>query len=163
MIKFQQIITPEEIAEFVPIADEIWHEFWDSRISKAQVNYMLSNFQSYDAVKKQIEEGYEYYFIIKDNEIAGYTGICPKENHIFLSKLYLKNTFRKCGLGRKTLEFIISRAKAYNLCAISLTVNKYNETTIAAYKKWGFKTINSVVTDIGDGFVMDDYIMAKNV
>ena len=42
---------------------------------------------------------------------------------------------------------------------IQLTVNKNNINTIKAYEKWGFKTIDSVVTDIGYGFVMDDYIM----
>lgn len=42
---------------------------------------------------------------------------------------------------------------------IQLTVNKHNINSINAYKKWGFKTIDSVVTDIGSGFVMDDYIM----
>ena len=43
--------------------------------------------------------------------------------------------------------------------SIQLTVNKYNTNTISAYKKWGFEIIDSVVTDIGEGFVMDDYIM----
>ena len=42
---------------------------------------------------------------------------------------------------------------------IRLTVNKYNKNSIAAYRKWGFKIIDSVVTDIGSGFVMDDFIM----
>ena len=42
---------------------------------------------------------------------------------------------------------------------IRLTVNKYNINTIKAYEKWGFKTVDAVVTDIGSGFVMDDFIM----
>ena len=46
---------------------------------------------------------------------------------------------------------------------IRLTVNKYNQYTIDAYNKWGFKTVDSVVTDIGNGFVMDDYIMEYEI
>ena len=47
----------------------------------------------------------------------------------------------------------------FNKQSIQLTVNKNNTNTIKAYEKWGFKTIDSAVTDIGSGFVMDDYIM----
>ena len=54
----------------------------------------------------------------------------------------------------------ISLQNGYN--EIRLTVNKYNQNTIYAYLKWGFKTIDAVVTDIGSGFVMDDYIMSWN-
>ena len=44
-----------------------------------------------------------------------------------------------------------------------LTVNKGNELAIRAYEGTGFETIDAVVTDIGEGFVMDDYIMELRV
>jgi ribosomal protein S18 acetylase RimI-like enzyme len=42
-----------------------------------------------------------------------------------------------------------------------LAVNKRNEKAIAAYRKQGFAVRDSVCVDIGNGFVMDDFIMAK--
>ena len=42
-----------------------------------------------------------------------------------------------------------------------LTVNKYNSSSIEVYKKRGFEITDAAVTDIGSGFVMDDYIMEK--
>jgi len=42
---------------------------------------------------------------------------------------------------------------------VFLTVNKNNRPAIRAYEKNGFAITDSVVTDIGQGFVMDDYIM----
>jgi len=39
-------------------------------------------------------------------------------------------------------------------------INKGNELGIRAYKGNGFDIIESVEADIGNGFVMDDYIMA---
>ena len=44
-----------------------------------------------------------------------------------------------------------------------LTVNKHNELGTRAYFAKGFEVIDSVETDIGEGFVMDDYIMEKRV
>jgi hypothetical protein len=42
-----------------------------------------------------------------------------------------------------------------------LNVNKRNEVAIAAYSRHGFTIRESVKNDIGGGFVMDDYVMAK--
>jgi hypothetical protein len=64
---------------------------------------------------------------------------------------------------RNALYKLIDIAKEHNKTSIRLTVNKYNNTTIKAYEKWGFSTINDVVTDIGNDFVMDDYIMEYDI
>ena len=42
-----------------------------------------------------------------------------------------------------------------------LTVNKYNELGVRAYQGKGFETIDAVETDIGHGFIMDDFIMER--
>jgi len=42
-------------------------------------------------------------------------------------------------------------------------VNKRNAKAIAAYQRNGFVIADSVVTDIGHGFVMDDFIMTKKL
>lgn len=90
------------------------------------------------------------------NDVVGYFGISDKQDYLFLSKLYIKKEFRHKGIGAKAFEKIKQIANGKK---IRLTVNKYNTNTIKAYEKWGFKTVDAVVTDIGNGFVMDDYIM----
>ncbi len=42
-------------------------------------------------------------------------------------------------------------------------MNKRNAQAIAAYRRNSFVIAESVITDIGGGFVMDDYVMAKSV
>jgi hypothetical protein len=44
-----------------------------------------------------------------------------------------------------------------------LSVNKDNELGTRAYLGKGFKVVDSTVSDIGEGFVMDDYIMEKRL
>ncbi|WP_431021594.1 hypothetical protein, partial [Chromobacterium phragmitis] len=46
---------------------------------------------------------------------------------------------------------------------LMLTVNRHNAEAIAVYEKRGFRVRGEVAADIGNGFVMDDYVMAKNV
>ena len=45
------------------VANEVWHEFFPCILSDEQIDYMVDKFQSYDAMKKQMEDGYEYYFV----------------------------------------------------------------------------------------------------
>lgn len=154
MIKFEKAENIKELAE---LASAIWHEYWTEILSSQQIDYMVEKFQSEYAINKQIaSENYAYYYIIANNVKAGYFGISERESCVFLSKLYISKDFRHKGLGTKAFEKIKQLACGKK---IQLTVNKYNSNTIKAYNKWGFKTVDSVVTDIGNGFVMDDYIM----
>ena len=141
------------------LAKEIWNEHYIKILSKEQIDYMLQNFQSQKAIENQIKDGYNYFVMKIDGKIMGYTGIVFQEEKMFLSKLYIKKEARNKGVGKTTLEFLknLCREKGYN--KIYLTVNKYNTDSINAYKKMNFKIIDSVVSDIGNGYVMDDYIM----
>ncbi len=159
-MNYIDIKTENEIKKLSDLASEIWHDYWPCILSSAQIDYMVAKFQSFNALKEQInDENYIYNIIEDNNNSIGYFGVCPKENYLFLSKLYIKKNYRAMGYGKKAFIKIIEIAKLHNRNSIQLTVNKYNSNTIKAYEKWGFKTINSVVTDIGEDFVMDDYIM----
>lgn len=154
------IKTEEEITKLVRLASEIWHEYWPVLLSREQIDYMIEKFQSFNAIKNQIKNERYIYNILEDNgNIIGYFGISIKEDYLFLSKLYIKKEFRGLGCGRSAFNKVLQIAREYNKKSVKLTVNKYNTNTIIAYEKWGFQKIDSVVTDIGNSFVMDDFIM----
>ena len=46
---------------------------------------------------------------------------------------------------------------------LTLAVNRKNINAIAAYRKWGFAVTATSYVEIGEGFVMDDYIMAVDL
>ena len=159
MTEFKNVLN-QDIQKLAILASNIWHEYWTEILIPAQIEYMLEQFQSSTAIEKQIlEEDYNYYFVIENNENIGYFGISNKKNYMFLSKLYIIKDYRHKGIGKKAFEKIKELTIMENLKTIRLTVNKYNTNTINTYKKWGFKITDAVVTDIGSGFVMDDYIM----
>ncbi len=159
MTKFIEIKI-EGIPKLAKLTSSIWHEYWTQILSPEQIDYMVDKFQSEKAILEQYKnENYTYYYINEDNQNIGYFGLSNKKDYLFLSKLYISKDYRHKGLGTKAFEKIKEIAKNKGYKSIQLTVNKYNTNTISAYDKWGFKTIDSVVTDIGSGFVMDDYIM----
>lgn len=96
--------------------------------------------------------------------VVGYTGgHVEDDGRFFISKIYLLKDHRGKGLCSETIRFYDTLCRDRGLRAMYLTVNKHNEMGIRAYKAKGFETIDAVETDIGEGFVMDDYIMEKKV
>ena len=156
--------TDDQYRRIAELADEIWHEYFPSVISPDQIDYMVEKFCSFDAMKKLItDEGYIYYFIKHDGRDIGYTAIKPDGKRLFLSKIYLKKEER----GKKYARAVIDIHKAYcsenGFESIWLTVNKHNDTAIAAYKAMGFEIIGEDVTDIGNGYVMNDYFFELKI
>lgn len=156
-------IRKDQIEIIAVLAEEIWDEHFTPIIGKAQVDYMLAKFQSKKAIGEQIKEGYSYFLIKSNNHYVGYFGVRPEAASLLLSKFYIVSAERGKGLGRKALRFIEQLVIQSGASKISLTVNKYNSDTIEAYKKLGFQITESIVQDIGHGFVMDDYKMDKAV
>ena len=159
MLEFVEVKL-NDIKEFAELTTEIWHEYWTCILSNEQIDYMVDKFQSEKAITNQINnENYTYFYILCNKQKVGYIGLSGKQDYLFLSKLYIKKDYRHKGIGGKAFDFIKQYAIENGYNKIRLTVNKYNKNTIDAYDKWGFKTVDSVVTDIGNDFVMDDYIM----
>ncbi len=166
-IEFVKVCTGKDCHCVAVLAKEIWFEHYIPIIGRSQVEYMVSKFQSAEAVDRQIkEEGFQY-FLMKDaaGGLVGYFAIIPRSDRgeLVLSKLYVKLHERNKGWGRAALEFIERTAEELGLGTITLTVNKNNTGSIKAYLNMGFVQSDSVVADIGNGFVMDDYLMSKRV
>ena len=160
-MKLIKVINEEQLRILSNLSNIIWHEFFPSILSNDQIEYMVDKFQSYKAMKKQIEDGYEYYLFYYDNNYISYTCIKRKDNRLFISKIYLLKEYRGKGLIKKAFSFYDEVVKSFKLDSMYLTVNKYNNNAIKIYQKFGFKIIDDVVTDIGSGYVMDDYVMEK--
>jgi ribosomal protein S18 acetylase RimI-like enzyme len=161
---FPHVNTAEEIVEVARLAAEIWREYYVSIITIEQIEYMIGKFQSIPAIKDQIQQqGYEYYIIHHDGSAVGYMSVRQEEGKLFLSKFYIVKEHRGRGYASQASAYLEQLCKDRNLSHIWLTVNRHNESTIAVYEKKGFKTVREQAADIGNGFVMDDFIMEKEI
>lgn len=166
MIYTTLITEKNQISALARLAHEIWHECFSSIISCEQIDYMLSRFLSEEAILDLIEnESYSYYFVSteKNGAPVGFFAVQPCNGTLFLSKLYLKAEARGKGLGGSMLDYICKLAGQIGAKSVWLTVNRNNETAINVYRKKGFKVIREQVADIGNGFVMDDFVFEKKI
>lgn len=161
---FKAVATEEQIARCAAVASEIWHESYAALLAPEQIDYMVETLQSAPVIARHIQaQHYEYYLVESGGQDTGYVALQPENGRLLLSKCYLKAQARGTGNTDQLFAFVEQRARALGCGVIWLTVNKHNARAIAAYKKRGYATVGQQVVDIGGGFVMDDYVMEKNI
>lgn len=141
------------------LADTIWREHYTPIIGKGQVDYMLERFQSAPAIAKQVAGGLRYFLLLYNSNPSGYLAFEKRQDSLFLSKIYVLADLRGKGLGREAMSFVVEQARLAACQRITLTVNKNNASSIAAYLHMGFRQGSAIQQDIGNGYIMDDYLM----
>lgn len=160
-VEIKKVKYYPELCEVAGLAEKIWHECFTEIISAGQIDYMVEKFQSIAAMTDQIEnQGYTYLAVRDNGELCGYIGVKPEsDDRFFLSKLYLRADKRGKGIASEMLKRVFDEARSQGKKRVYLTVNKHNDHAVAFYKKTGFVIADTAVTDIGSGYVMDDFIM----
>ena len=161
--KIRSVGEKQDLRQVAQLADVIWKEHYTPIIGKKQVDYMLENFQSVSAMEQQMSEGMEYFLVESKDDPVGYLAFRQQGEELFLSKIYLLDSHRGKGLGRLGMRFVESEVGDRGLSFITLTVNKNNSGSIKAYESMGFVNEGPLETDIGGGFVMDDFLMRKKI
>lgn len=162
-MNIREVFSEADIRRLTKVAREVWREANTAFCTPEQVEYMIEKFQSFEAISGQLVHGYRYFLIEEDGEILGYFGVQPQDERLFLSKFYILKQNRGRGLFSLGLDYMCALCHEGSMNAIYLTVNRNNRHAYEVYLAKGFKVIAEECADIGFGFVMDDYIMEKEV
>ena len=80
-----------------------------------------------------------------------------------LDKLYVMPAHHKAGIGRLLIEHVVTRAREAGCASVRLNVNRENAVAIRAYERCGFVIRARGDFPIGNGFVMEDFIMVRDL
>lgn len=164
MFQIKICSTNDEIQELAKLAKEIWNSYFPSIISQAQIDYMVEKYQSLPALTRAMnQEGYTYFLGYEDKKLVGYCGVKDEKKRLFLSKLYVHKSSRGKGYSSLLLNKAVDFAKKKNLTSIYLTCNKQNTNSLHIYEHKHFSIIDDRKTDIGKGFIMDDYVLELTI
>ncbi len=154
-----------EIADIPVIQDlssRIWREHYPGIITHAQIDYMLERMYSGDVIQDEMgNRGYQFVIVSSEGKPVGYISYRREDasHAVMLSKLYLLPSLHGRGIGTRMLQYVRDDASRMGAQKVYLFVNKSNVKAIRVYELSGFIKAQEVVTDIGGGFVMDDYRM----
>ena len=146
------------------LAGVVWRRHYPGIITVEQIEYMLERGYALSALRRFVtEEGAGLDLAHLDDRLAGFAAYYRPEqpDELKLDKLYVHHDFHRRGVGRALIASAEAAARRQQRATLILNVNKSNVQAIRAYERSGFHVREAVVVDIGGGFAMDDYVMAK--
>ncbi|RQO66396.1 GNAT family N-acetyltransferase [Pedobacter sp. KBW06] len=153
-----------------PIIQEIAHLTWPDTfgaiLSKEQISYMLEMMYSTDSLTEQTSKKGHQFLLVKDETKnlgyasyeLNYKGLSKTKIH----KIYILPEAQGKGVGKLLMNSITDIARKNQDTILSLNVNRDN-AAFDFYKKIGFEKTGEENIDIGDGFLMEDFIMDKKL
>ena len=156
---------PADIALVERLARDIWRRHYTGIITGEQIDYMLARGYSHEALTRYLTEPDAGLALAWRGETAvGFVAwYRAGADTMKLDKLYVLPEHHRDGIGRMLIEHVMARARAGRCASVTLQVNRRNAGAISAYERCGFAIRERGDFPIGDGFVMEDFIMARNL
>jgi GNAT superfamily N-acetyltransferase len=147
------------------IAQKTWPTAFGEILSREQLEYMMKMMYSLDVLENQLKTGHEFYLYF-DNEIPlGFMGIELNYNglnQLKIHKLYILPNQQGKGIGEKFIRFAFEKCSDLTIETLTLNVNRFNKA-VTFYEKLGFKNVKSEDIEIGNGYLMEDFVMEKEI
>lgn len=157
-------MNAEDIAPVCALARRVWQSTYSALISQAQIDAMLSDRYAPAHIRAQLDDSAHGWWVAhQDLMLAGFAHAMMDPADCKLDKLYVRPDAQHRGVGQTLLHAIRQWAGQRHAGRLWLQVNRGNAQAIAAYRKYGFRIVESRVFDIGNGFVMDDYLMEQRL
>jgi ribosomal protein S18 acetylase RimI-like enzyme len=155
--------VPADLPVVSRLAHAIWWAHYPGILTSGQIEYMLARGYSDDALRVFLDTPDAGLALARTpDEPAGFVAWYPIDAVTTkLDKLYVQPERHGQGIGRRLIAHVEAAARAAGRTDLVLNVNKHNAKAIDAYRRAGFAVRESVVVPIGNGYVMDDYVLGK--
>lgn len=143
------------------LAYRIWPSTYGKILSEEQLKFMLDKFYDIDFLDNLRNNG-QHFLLLEEN--AGFLGYASYElnyensNKTKIQKIYVLPETQGKGLGKKLMDFIKNRAIENKNDGLLLNVNRYNKA-LGFYEKYGYNIKETIDIEIGNGYLMEDFVM----
>lgn len=157
-----------EIDELTIVADlayRIWPSTFAEILSPEQLTYMLNWMYSEEALRSQFLNGNVFFVMEIEGIPIGFMGIeahYPRPDQMKVHKLYVLPEVQGGGAGRKFIEKALEIALGKGIKELTLNVNRFNRA-VDFYLRMGFLIEKQEDIDIGNGYLMEDYVMTLSL
>jgi len=155
------IASKEQLPIVRDLAYRIWPDTYGATHTSAELDYMLNKFYAVDALGQQMEIGH-IFVLAEDNDtfvgFVAYEFFSEDTNSTKIHKLYILPQTQGKGIGKSLVDYVRKEAIINKNEKLFLNVNKLNKAK-DFYHQYGFTITKDIVINIGQGFVMDDFVM----
>ncbi|MBP2281944.1 GNAT superfamily N-acetyltransferase [Flavobacterium sp. CG_23.5] len=163
------IISEATTADFKTIQEiafQSWPDTYGAILSKEQIEYMLDLFYSEETLSENLNKKGHRFILVHDADIclgfASYEHNYLNKNGTRLHKIYLLPKAQGKGAGKLLIDTIENLARENQSIALSLNVNRSNKA-LTFYQKMGFTIVSEENIELDFGYLMEDYVMEKQL
>ena len=159
-----RLATSQDISLIHQLAREIFFPTYEPLQPKEKVAYLFNLMYNETALTEQLEKKKHVFLLAED--ASGYLGYASYEfnykgsGKAKIHKIYVMPTAQGKGVGKEMINWVADIAKQNKIDTLLLDVYRHNPA-IQFYEKMGFKIAGEQVTEVGNDFVMDDFVMEK--
>lgn len=154
-------LKQDELSIVHEIAHATWPDTFKDILSQEQIQYMLNWMYDLKQLENQFNQGHQFYVAELEEKPVGFIGIEPNypENGITkIHKIYILPNQQGTGIGKKLIEFVKELSIQSEMEGLLLNVNRFNKA-VDFYKAIGFNILFEENIDIGNGYLMEDFVM----
>lgn len=157
-----QEIGVNDLFRIRELASKTWFNTYSDILKEDQLNYMFEMMYNIENLKVNLEDGSKFYILIEGDIDLGFIEVKQNKDSIKLNKIYVTPMSQGKGIGNQLIQ------KTYQICEknkclyIELNVNRFNKA-IHFYEKNKFKIVGEVDIEIGNGYLMEDFIMKRYI
>lgn len=157
-----QQATEADVPTIQQLAYDVWWPTYGELLPHGQIDLMLDQFYSSDALQQQMTAGHQFWLAIREGLPVGFVGYRPKPSvrHVMrIERLYVLPSEHRRGTGTRLLNHVLRQAKVAGMRSLELNVYRNNPAK-AFYERQGFQIAESIKIPY-HGYVLDDYVMSK--
>lgn len=157
-----RLATIAEAHVIAAIGEASYRSTYPGILSEEQINFMLQKSYTVSAIQEMMQQGQDFYLLVEEAMAKGFIAVQLKDEAILrIEKLYLLPETIGKGYGHALINFAAAWAQQKGLSTLELNVNRGNPA-YHFYLKQGF-TVREIVDIPYYGYVLDDYVMQKEV
>lgn len=155
------VATKDQLHIVRDLAYKIWPNTYGATHTQEELDYMLNKFYAIHVLEQQIDNGHVFILAKEEGTYVGFVAYEINSENSGLTKihkLYVLPETQGKGIGKQLVDFVLNTSKKNKDNGLFLNVNKFNKAQ-DFYHKYGFNITKDIIIDIGEGYVMDDYVM----
>lgn len=160
-----KLLSSNELKIVQDLAYATWPDTFKDILTSEQINYMLEWMYNLETLRKQAEDGHLFYVYLDIGVPVGFMGIEPNhptQDALKIHKIYVLPHTQGSGVGKKLILKAKEVAQEKGISKLVLNVNRFNKA-VSFYQYLGFEIEYEENIDIGNGYLMEDYVMRLNL
>lgn len=160
-----QQLSKQQLSTVRDLAYAIWPICYAAILSQDQIDYMLDRFYSIQNLEDLHQSNHHFIALYEGGEPLGFASFehgLEGSTTTKLHKIYVLTNQHTRGLGQQLMDAVIDAAVAAGATQLQLNVNRYNKA-LGFYEKNNFSIVKTEDIAIGNGYLMEDYVMVKHL